>query len=62
MSDLSLMIGQAQGLGFLLDGLRGVVIQQQKTLKQLEAQLKLIQSNLIDSRIIMARSSEMWFL
>ncbi len=56
------MIGQTQGLGFLLGGLRGVVIQQQKTLKQLEAQLKLIQSNLIDSRIIMARSSEMWFL
>ncbi|MCK5432007.1 MAG: DUF2339 domain-containing protein, partial [Gammaproteobacteria bacterium] len=37
--------------GFFIGWLAGVLIQQQKLLKKLEAQLKLIQSNLIDSRV-----------
>ncbi|MEE9574779.1 MAG: DUF2339 domain-containing protein [Gammaproteobacteria bacterium] len=37
--------------GFFIGWLAGALIQQQKQLKKLEAQLKLIQSNLIDSRV-----------
>jgi len=37
--------------GFFIGWIAGALIQQQKTLKKLEAQLKLIQSNLIDSRV-----------
>lgn len=37
--------------GFFVGWIAGSLIQQQKTLKKLEAQLKLIQSNLIDSRV-----------
>lgn len=37
--------------GFFIGWIAGSLIQQQKTLKKLEAQLKLIQSNLIDSRV-----------
>ena len=37
--------------GFFIGWLAGALIQQQKQLKKLEVQLKLIQSNLIDSRV-----------
>ena len=37
--------------GFFIGWLTGALIQQQKQLKKLEAQLKLIQSNFIDSRV-----------
>ena len=37
--------------GFFIGWIAGALIQQNKTLKKLEAQLKLIQSNLIDSRV-----------
>ena len=39
------------GLGFFIGWIAGALIQQKKTLKRLEAQLKLIQSNLIDSSV-----------
>jgi uncharacterized membrane protein len=37
--------------GFFIGWIAGALIQQQKALKKIEAQLKLIQSNLIDSRV-----------
>lgn len=43
--------GLGAGLGFFIGWIAGAVIQQAKTLKQLEAQLKVIQSNLIDSHV-----------
>ena len=39
------------GLGFFIGWIAGALIQQKKTLKKLEAQLNLIQSNLIDSSV-----------
>lgn len=39
------------GLGFFIGWIAGALIQQKKMLKKLEAQLNLIQSNLIDSRV-----------
>ncbi len=39
------------GLGFFIGWIAGALIQQKKTLKKLEAQLNLIQSNLIDNRV-----------
>ncbi len=46
------------GLGFFIGWIAGALIQQQKALKKVEAQLKLIQSNLIDSRVDVEPSSE----
>ena len=44
--------------GFFIGWIAGALIQQQKTLKKFEAQLKLIKSNLIDSRVDVEPSSE----
>jgi uncharacterized membrane protein len=44
--------------GFFIGWIAGALIQQKKALKKVEAQLKLIQSNLIDSRVDVEPSSE----
>ncbi len=43
--------GLGAGLGFFVGWIAGAVIQQHKMLKKLEVQLKLIQSNLVDSHV-----------